>query len=198
MLLPPTPLPHPPIQLPYKKHTWQACEIPRKIISNCSPLLASHLIIALLACLSTLQNLSTTYHLQTNGQTEYINQDGNNTYTYTYMSIPPSNKMLGTPGWTQPNVYNKQVHLAIGQTPFFLNYSHYPQLGELDFERGVNDTAAKSTSKSIKIREEAQASITLLGSTAKSTYKQNCHSACPYTEGSLVQPEILTKHQLHL
>ena len=59
----------------YRDNTWKLHEIPRKILSNRGPQFASKFMEEFTKALGTKRQLSMAYHLQTDGQTERINQE---------------------------------------------------------------------------------------------------------------------------
>jgi transposase InsO family protein len=59
----------------YKKEIWRIHGILRRIISNRGPQFASKFMKELCNALEIKRNLSTTYHPQTDSQTERINQE---------------------------------------------------------------------------------------------------------------------------
>ena len=58
----------------YRDDIWKLHGIPRKILSDRGPQFASKFIEEFTKALGTMRQLSTAYHLQTDGQTETINQ----------------------------------------------------------------------------------------------------------------------------
>ena len=59
----------------YRDNIWKLHEIPRKILSNRGPQFASKFMEEFTKALGTKRQLSMAYHLQTDGQTERINQE---------------------------------------------------------------------------------------------------------------------------
>jgi len=59
----------------YQDKIWKLYRIPRKILSNKRPQFASKFMKELTKALGTKRQLSTVYHLQTDRQTERINQE---------------------------------------------------------------------------------------------------------------------------
>src|SRR5216684_1270064 len=59
----------------YLNHVWKCFGLPHKIISDCRTQFTAHFTHALCRLLDINQNLSTAYHLQTDGQTERLNQE---------------------------------------------------------------------------------------------------------------------------
>ena len=78
--------------------------------------------------LGTKRKLSTAYHLQTDGQTERINQEIG-TFLQYYVNYKQDD-------WTEwlamaEFTYNDKRHIATGKTPFKLNFRRHPWKGDL-------------------------------------------------------------------
>ena len=106
----------------YKDEIWKLHRIPRKILSNREPQFLFRFIEELMKTLETKRMLSTAYHSQTNGQIERINQEIETFLRY-YINYQQDN-------WTEwiavaEFQYNNKKHVAIGQTPFVLNFGKY-------------------------------------------------------------------------
>ena len=107
----------------YRNEIWKLHRIPRKILSNREPQFIFRFIEELMKALKTKRMLSTAYHSQTNGQIERINQEIG-TFLRHYINYQQDD-------WTEWIVaaefqYNNKKHIAIGQTPFVLNFGRYP------------------------------------------------------------------------
>ena len=59
----------------YRDDIWRLHRIPRKILSDREPQFTSKFMEEFTKALGTKRQLSTAYHLQTDGQTERINQE---------------------------------------------------------------------------------------------------------------------------
>jgi hypothetical protein len=81
----------------------------------------------LFAILSTKQNLSITYHPQTDGQTQQMNQ---NIEQYLCGFINYHQDDWKEWLFTAEFSYINSVHAAMQQTPFFFKYGQYPWTGE--------------------------------------------------------------------
>ena len=78
--------------------------------------------------LGTKRKLSTAYHLQTDGQTERINQEIG-TFLQYYVNYKQDD-------WTEwlamaEFTYNDKRHIVTGKTPFKLNFRRHPWKGDL-------------------------------------------------------------------
>ena len=112
----------------YRDNIWKLYRISRKILSDRGLQFASKFMEEFTKVLGTKRQLSTAYHLQTDGQTERINQEIG-TFLRHYMNYQQDD-------WTNWLVtvefqYNDKKHAAIGKTPFELNFGRHPWKGNL-------------------------------------------------------------------
>ena len=70
--------------------------------------------------------LSTTHHLQTDRQTERLNQD-----IEQYLRLFVSQRQNDWPEWIvcAEFAYNNKVHSATKVLPFYVNYGQHPRMG---------------------------------------------------------------------
>jgi len=107
----------------YRDDIWKLHGIPRKILSDRGPQFASKFMEEFTKALGTKRQLSMAYHLQTDGQTERINQEIE-TFLRHYMNYQQDD-------WTNwlaaaEFQYNDKKHAAMGKTPFELNFGRHP------------------------------------------------------------------------
>ena len=112
----------------YSDDIWKLHGIPRKILSNRGLQFTSKFMEEFTKALGTKRQLSTAYHLQTDGQTERINQEIG-TFLQHYMNYQQDD-------WTNwlaaaEFQYNDKRHAAMGKTPFELNFGRHPWKGDL-------------------------------------------------------------------
>jgi len=103
----------------YQDEIWKLHGIPRAILSDRGPQFVSRFIEDLMKALGIKQMLSTTYHPQTDRQTEQINQEIGIFLRY-YVNYQQDN-------WTEwlavaEFQYNDKKHVATGYIPFELNF----------------------------------------------------------------------------
>ena len=103
----------------YSDDIWKLHGIPRKILSNRGLQFTSKFMEEFTKALGTKRQLSTAYHLQTDGQTERINQEIG-TFLQHYVNYQQDD-------WTNwlaaaEFQYNNKRHAATGKTPFELNF----------------------------------------------------------------------------
>ena len=84
--------------------------------------------------LETKRKLSTAYHLQTNGQTERINQEIG-TFLRHYVNYQQNDwtDWLATAEFP----YNNKKHIATGKIPFKLNFGKHSWKGDLMVQTGI-------------------------------------------------------------
>ena len=107
----------------YRDKIWKLHGIPRKILSDRGLQFASKFMEELTKVLGMKRQLSTAYHLQTDGQTERINQEIG-MFLQHYVNYQQDDWM----NWlaTAEFQYNDKKHVATGKTPFELNFGRHP------------------------------------------------------------------------
>jgi len=102
--------------------------------------------------------MSTAYHLQTNGQTEHVNQALEQYLRY-YVDYNLSNWSDLLP--SAEFAYNNQAHEGIKESPFYLKYDRHPRAGPIlvkeSLQRDLNDLMYKRH----EALEQAKAALTL-------------------------------------
>ena len=112
----------------YRNDIWKLHGIPRKILSDRGPQFASKFMEEFTKALGTKRQLSTAYHLQTDGQTERINQEiGMFLQHYVNYQQDDWTNWLAAAEFQ----YNNKRHVATGKTPFKLNFGRHPWKGDL-------------------------------------------------------------------
>jgi len=112
----------------YRNNIWKLHGVPKKILSDREPQFASKFMEELTKVLETKRQLSIAYHSQTDGQMERINQEIG-MFLQHYMNYQQNN-------WTDwlavaEFQYNNKKHVAMGKTPFELNFRRHPCKGDL-------------------------------------------------------------------
>ena len=143
----------------YRDNIWKLHGIPRKILSDQGPQFALRFMEEFTKVLGTKRQLSTVYHPQTDGQTEWINQEIE-MFLWHYMNYQQDNWM----DWLAivEFQYNDKKHVVIGRTPFELNFGRYPWKGDLMVQTEIPRVEEflieiqKSWEQVTKAMEEAQ------------------------------------------
>ncbi len=110
----------------FLEHVWCHHGLPEEVISDHGPAFISNFSHDLTTLLGVKLTLSTSYHPQTDGQTECVNQE-----IEVYLQVFISHQQDNWADWL-PLVefaYNNKVHAATCQTLFELDASQHPHLG---------------------------------------------------------------------
>ena len=101
--------------------------MPKTIISDRDKLFTSNYWAALMAAIGTQRKLSTSFHPETDGQTERTNRTLKQ-YLRTYVNYRQDNWVALLP--MAQIAYNNKVSESTGKTPFFANHGRHPNLFE--------------------------------------------------------------------
>jgi hypothetical protein len=107
----------------YLTHIFKLHGLPEDIISDCGPQFKSHFWKALWTILGTTPELSSSYHPETDGQTEHVNQTLEQ-FLRNYISGQHHEWVSLLP--FAEFTYNNAEHVALGCSPFFANYQFNP------------------------------------------------------------------------
>src|SRR5258705_810536 len=110
----------------FLEHVWHHHGLPEEVISDRGPAFVSNFSRKLAALLGVKLTPSTSYHPQTDGQTECVNQE-----IEAYLQVFVSHRQDDWADWL-PLVefaYNNNVHTATHRTPFELDTGQHPHLG---------------------------------------------------------------------
>ena len=112
----------------YRDNIWKLYGIPRKILSDRGLQFALKFMEEFTKALETKRQLLIAYHLQTDGQTERINQK-----IGTFLQHYVNYKQDDWTNWLAAAEfqYNDKKHAATGKTPFKLNFGRHPWKGNL-------------------------------------------------------------------
>ena len=110
----------------FLEHVWHHHGLPEEVISDQGPAFMTNFSCKLTTLLRVKLTPSTSYHPQTNGQTECMNQE-----TEAYLQIFMTHQQDNWADWLPlaEFTYNNKVHTAMRQTLFKLNTGQHPQLG---------------------------------------------------------------------
>src|SRR6202045_3789128 len=112
--------------------------VPHKIVSDRGPQFVSRFMKEFYAMIRVKVNLSTAFHPQTDGQTEWVNQE-----IEVYLRAYVDHLQDDWAEWlsTAEFALNNCEHSATGQTPFFLEYGRHPWNGGIRPPTEVNPAA---------------------------------------------------------
>src|SRR5258705_12434794 len=110
----------------FLEHFWCHHGLPEEVISDHRPTFISNFSCELVALLGVKLTPSTSYHPQTDGQTEHMNQE-----IEAYLHVFISHRQDNWADWLLlvEFAYNNKVHAATHQTPFELDARQHPCLG---------------------------------------------------------------------
>ena len=110
----------------FLKHVWHHHGLLEEVISDHGPAFVSNFSCELVALLGVKLTPSTSYHPQTDGQMEHVNQE-----IEAYLHVFVSHQQDDWADWLPlaEFAYNNKVHVATHQTPFELDAGQHPCLG---------------------------------------------------------------------
>src|SRR5258707_964667 len=110
----------------FLEHVWHHHRLLEEVISDHSPAFISNFSCELAALLRVKLTPSTSYHPQTDGQMEHVNQE-----IEAYLCVFVSHQLDNWADWLPlaEFAYNNKVHSATHQTPFKLDARQHPHLG---------------------------------------------------------------------
>jgi len=110
----------------YLQNIWKLHGLLQKVVSDCEPQFVAAFMKELYQLLEIEATTSTAYHLQTDGQTEWVNQE---LEQYLQILIGERQDDCYTLLPLVEFSYNNHVHLSTQQTPFLLDTSQHSQMG---------------------------------------------------------------------
>ena len=135
-------------------HTVKQFGIPDNIISDWDPLFISKTYKSLMKLCNVKQWISTAYHPQTDGETEWVNQELE-TYLRIFCKKNPEewDRNLSITEFS----YNGRTHSVTKWTPFFLMLGYEPTGIPIAFPKSNVPTVERRLAELLKIRDDAQA-----------------------------------------
>jgi len=140
----------------FRDNVWKLHGLPESIISDRRAQFAAEIMRELNERLGIRTKLSTAYHPQTDGQTEWINQE-----LEQYLRIFMDHRQEQWPEWlgTTEFAYNNKKHTATQISLFKANYGLSPRMG-FEGRRGKRFEAAEEFAERMKqIQEEVKAAL---------------------------------------
>jgi len=135
---------------------WKLHGLPESVVSDRGPQFAAELTKELNRMLGIKTKLSTVFHLQTDGQTERMNQE-----LEQYLRFFIEHRQKDWPEWLAAAefVINNKVHTATKVLPFMANYGKEMRMGGDIRKKGKVKSAMEFVKRMKKVHEEAEAAL---------------------------------------
>src|SRR5258708_4070172 len=140
----------------FLEHIWCHHGLPEEVISDQGPAFISNFSHDLATLLGVKLTLSTSYHPQTDSQTEHVNQE-----IEAYLRVFISHQQDNWANWLllAEFAYNNKVHAATHQTPFELDASQHLHLGVEPMRTSTIEAADAFARQLDHAQEEAKAAL---------------------------------------
>lgn len=168
----------------YLNHVWPHHSMQKVMISNCGSQFVVEFTCELYRLLGIKIIASTTYHPQTDGQTECVNQELEQ-YLRLFVSKCQDNWKDLLP--LAKFQYNNHVHTSTQHSPFLLDTGHHPHMGfephaEALHNKAVNEFAEHMCS----MLEEVKAALAKAKDEMAQYYKHHCNLTPEYKVGDMM------------
>jgi hypothetical protein len=140
----------------FRDRVWKDFGLPESIISDRGTVFVSKFMKALNHLLGVKSNVSTTYHPQTDGQTEHLNQE-----IEQYLRVFVNYQQDDWSEWLSlaEFSYNDKVNSSTCQTPFYLNWGRHPQKGVEPRRESKVEAADAFVERMEELRKEVVAAL---------------------------------------
>jgi len=140
----------------FQDHVWKLYGLPESIILDRGMQFAAGIMKEVNNLLGIQTKLSMAYHLQTDRQTERINQE-----LKQYLRVFIDHRQEQWPDWlgTVEFAYNNKIHAATKNSLFKVNYEQDPRIGFEGRRKGKYEAAEEFVKKMRKIQKEAKAAL---------------------------------------
>ena len=140
----------------FRDNVWKLYRLPKSIISDRGPQFTAGLMRELNKMLEIKSKILTVFYLQTNGQTERINQE-----LEQYLQIFIDHRQKQQPDWLEMAefTYNNKVHLSTKILLFKANYRQDPRMGFEVRRKGKNKGVEKFVIKIREVQKEAKVAL---------------------------------------
>ena len=157
--------------------------VPQKIVSDRGPQFISHFMKEFYSMIGVKANLSTAFHPQTDGQTEWVNQE-----IEVYLQAYVNHLQDDWAEWlsTAEFALNNCEHSVTGQTLFFLKYGRHPWNGGIRPPTEVNPAADEWLAKLTESRRAAKEAMEKAAVAMKKSYDVGKRPSQEYSKGDLV------------
>jgi len=167
----------------FRDNMWRLHGLPESIISDRGPQFAAGLMKELNGLLGIETKLSTAFHLQTNDQTEYMNQE-----LEQYLTMFIDHQQEQWPEWleTAEFAYNNKVHTGTKVSPFQANSRQNPRMGFEMRKKERFEKAEKFVERMKEVQKEAKAALAKAQENMKRYADKHRSEAVEYKVGDLV------------
>src|SRR5258708_6589717 len=164
----------------FLKHVWCHHGLLEEVISDCGTAFISNFSHELVALLGVKLTPSTSYHPQTDGQMECMNQE-----IEAYLHVFLSHRQDNWADWLPlaELVYNNKIHAVTCWTPFELNASQHPCLGVEPMRMSTVEAADTFARRLDHAQEEAKAVLEWAVDDMKQYYDWNHQTVPEYKVG---------------
>src|SRR5258705_8060147 len=164
----------------FLEHIWHHHRLLEEVISNHRSAFISNFSCKLTALLGVKLTPSTSYHPQTNGQTEHVNQE-----IEAYLRVFMSHRQDNWANWLllAEFAYNNKVHTATRRTLFELDTGQHPCLGVEPTRTSTIEAVDAFARQLDRTQEEVKAALEWAADDMKWYYDRNCQAAPEYKVG---------------
>jgi len=140
----------------FRDNVWKLHGLPESIVSDRGPQFAAELTKELNRMLGIKMKLSTAFHPQTDGQTEWMNQE-----LEQYLWFFVEHRQKNWPEWLAAAEFavNNKVHTATKVLPFMANYRKELRMGGDIRRKGKVERAMEFVQRMKNVQEEAEAAL---------------------------------------
>ena len=140
----------------FRDNVWKLHGLPESVISDRGPQFAAELTKELNQMLGIETKLSTVFHPQTDGQTEWMNQE-----LEQYLRLFVEYRQKDWPEWLASAEFtvNNKTHTATKVSPFMANYRREMRMGGDIRRKGKVESAMEFVQRMKKVHEEAEAAL---------------------------------------
>jgi len=168
----------------YLQNVWKLHGLPRKVVSDRRLQFVAAFMKELYQLLGIEAAMSTAYHLQTDGQTERVNQE---LEQYLQIFIRERQDDWYTLLPLAEFSYNNHIHLSTQQTPFLLDTARHPWMGfELHQPPSRFEAVNEFTDRMKDTLEEAKSALAKAKDDMAWYYTCCCSPALSFSPGNMV------------
>jgi len=168
----------------YLRNVWKLHGLPRKVISNRGLQFVAAFMKELYRLLGIEAATSTAYHLQTDRQLEWVNQE---LEQYLLIFVGERQDDWYTLLSLAEFSYNNHIHLSTQQTPFLLDTGRHPRMGfELHQPPSRFEAVNEFTDRMKDTLEEAKSALAKAKDDMARYYNRHCSPAPSFSPGDMV------------